>query len=385
MAQSSTPICRALVRSANALYLVNSDGTPQAHFAPPVSANQQVTLAPSGHVIAYVSNGSDQFNLAYDDGAIYSFPAMNPAPNSTPNTHDVSGLYNRASLMAVSWGYSDVIRLQKHVGKDGDRFEFYRFAGNSGHLIEAAVPSFGISCAASPKGRNVACVHGDDIELDGKVIFSSDSNISGSQVGSYLLGTGDSAAIDAMPGASVQVRSISNGITLRVTLPSGAWQDMRVIAGDNMSATFGDQQLLIRPTVPNPVSGKVTVNVFASAVSSIGLIGAIAWTPDGNSIVSLRRTQNGPELLMIAQGDTLAWKVVAQSSIGRYSDTNVLLFVSPTFIYYQGPSGAGLVPVSSDLSAGVQFGNPVPLPATMALKLDQTVTTLPVLAWSCAQ
>lgn len=385
-AESVSPACKALVRSRTGLYLVAADGVPADHFPPvEISPWSEVALSPSGSRIAFIPRSApDTFVVMDNKGRSLNFPADRPAPNSTRNSHDDPSFTSMAQLIGISWGSDGVIRLEKNLWKNASRFEFYRFAGRSNHLIQVARPDWGTTCVTSPVGGRVACLDENFIKVDGRTVFSADRSAASHLAGSITLGVGESAFIPGTSNLSVQVLSVSTQAALRVTFPTGYWSEEYVPVGVAMDvdADSGKTNLELVPSALDPASGKVTLNVFSTPSSSVGFVGGLMWLMDHGGIVTIRNNLGGPELILLASNAPNGLRVVASEHVDIADAPIFLSQVSAKELYYQSATQSGLVPLKIT-SSGVQFGKPLVFPQRATLKLGGLTLHLPALTWSC--
>lgn len=179
-------------------------------------------------------------------------------------------------MIGVAWATSDTVRLDKHIGKDTDRFEFYNVPHDlPPRLHRASPPAFGAVCALKPRSDDAACFQGNDVVLNSSIIYSDNGFADAVPMNSLTLTVGGSAPVKGFPGLRVQFISITAGITLRVTLPNGNWIQSRVRPGDFLTVQLEDQTLALLPTAP--INRTVKINVLSNNSGANVFGNALAW------------------------------------------------------------------------------------------------------------
>ncbi|MGH6857650.1 MAG: hypothetical protein ACRECP_08420 [Methylocella sp.] len=383
------PKCNALVQVTNDLYLVNDSGASLARFTTDGLPKLSASLAPDGHRVAFIpAAANNTFVVADYKLRKTSYPATisdrSGPDNSTSN----------ATLVGVTWATSDTVRLDKHIGKDTDRFEFYNVPDDlPPRLHRASPPGFGAVCVLKPRSDDVACLQGNDVVINSSIIYSDNLFADAVPMDSLTLAVGGSAPVKGFPGLRVQLKSISAGITLRVTLPNGNWIQSRVRPGDFLTVQLEDQTLALVPTAP--INGTVKITVLSNNSGANAFDNALAWQfsrsddddrDNGKSFAVIKDTAAGLSLAFLEPTKRGHWGVLAHAPLDLATPVNTMRFVTPTSLYFETSAEFGIVPVSlsrSDAGVALQAGSITELPNSLAVNVTGSPLTTPVLAWAC--
>jgi hypothetical protein len=371
--------CNALTEVGNDLYLVHPDGSLAARYTSNGLPKESVVITPTGSAVAFIpKNASNTFAIADTTGQTVSHKA---------------NLGNDSTLTALSWDREDVLRLDGHYGKETSVFTFQRVLPNLA-LQDMGTQVTGAICVLTPQGNEVACLQGTDFVVNNAIAYSINAFANEPQLDNLVLALGGSAAVKGIPGLTVQVTSLGNGITLHVALPSGNWIESRVGPNGSVSVPINEDQTIgLFPTIT--VSGAVNVAVFSRPTGPF-LNEALAWLPNyykGRSVTEgvavVENTEAGQSLTFLGEKPN-QWQVLAQGSLNVSDSVSSMHFIStlpnnqPPPLYFETASMFGLVSVDliSDNSV-LQIGPITTLLKTISTNITGKPVTAPILTWAC--
>jgi len=382
------PVCDALVQVANDLYLVDSDGASLARFTSDGLPKHSASLAPDGSMVAFIPDAAPStFTVADSKGGSNSYPAdkldKHHKSRAARGASDATG----GTFVGVAWATRDIVRLDWHVSPSSDRFEFYRVPRDlPSWLREAAGSSVGAVCAIASREDDVACIQGNDIVVDGKVVYSDSGFTGAPQQDSLTLPVGGSASVQGIPGLEVEVVSIASGITLRVTLPTGNWTESRVDPGDFLPVQLADQTLGFFPTVTDATNGIVKIVVLSSTTGQNVFNRAIAWRLRDRGIAVVQNSGAGPALTLLTPKGRSGWGVLGQAPMGVQAPVESMRFVTPRLLYFETQAQFGIVPaaiVRSSSGPVLQVGAIATLASSLTVNVTGTPISTPALTWAC--
>lgn len=387
-ARTEPPICRPLVRSSAGFFLISPRGFPAVAFPQvEIAPGSEVAVSPDGRRIAFIPKSSPSDFVVMDSaGRKLEFPAAQPSSSliHKPSTGAID--YANGPLLGIRWSTDNTIRLEKNAGKNAARFEFYKFAGKSNRLVEAAQPSYGVECAKSVAGKDVACVWAYSVEVNGRTVFSSGRSSKTHLIETTTLGVGDSASIDDTTGTHVQVMSTTGReMALRVSYATGNWDEQYISVGESMFVPDADGETLleIQPVALGSTNNKVTLQIYSTPLSAVGMGAGVTWVEGKRHIVTLRKNSGGMELLLLSPNAPNGWQAVAQMPFSVKDDSVFMDPISDDEIYYQSDMQDGLVSLRNIHNFWTGFENIRVLPQKASLILGQKTFKLPVLTWAC--
>jgi len=383
-----SPVCEALVQVGNDLYLVDGDGASLARFTSDGLPKHSASLAPDGGMVAFIPDAAPStFTVADRKGASNSYSADKLGQHHRSREARDASNATGGTFVGVAWATRDIVRLDFHVSPSSDRFEFYKVPKDlSSRLRAAADSSVGVACVIAPREDDVACIQGNDIVVDGKAVYSDNGFTGAPQQDSLTLPVGGSAPVQGIPGLEVEVVSITAGITLRVTLPTGNWTESRVDPGDFLPVQLADQTLGFFPTVTDATKGIVQIVVLSSTTGQTVFNRAIAWRLRDGGVAVVQNTGTGPALTFLSPKDRRGWGVLGQAPLGVQDPVESMRFVTPRLLYFETPGQFGIVPaaiVRSTSGPVLQVGAIATLPSSLTVNVTDTPVSTPALTWAC--
>jgi hypothetical protein len=369
-AGAAQPACRALVTLDEAAWLVSDHGVPLQRFALDGDGRRTPAMDPQGRRIAYLAAG--RLKVA------------------TTDTHQIitpraDGPLRKMLLeaTAVSFLPDGLLRLEHAVSPGSARFDFYRLDEASQTLQPVGKAAHGAICTLSQRFWQAACLHATDVLLDGKVIHSATGFDLSRPWQTLHMAPGESIATKTQgrdePVFRVQVTSLEDGVTLRVTNPLGQWQESR-LQDDVMTMTFSGQRYGFRPRLATHASGEVQVDVFRDETTGDPFDHAMAWLGDRLAIIQRHGANRSLVLLQPnPQDPTLPWQMhsVALPWSERVS---AMRLVAPDRLLLHTATRFALVQLDEAEGQGLALRIQQELPATLAV---QDHGTVPVLDWQC--
>lgn len=369
-AGAAPPACRALVNLDDAAWLVSDQGVLLQRFVMDGDAACTLALDPNSRRIAYLAAGrlvvattdTHQAIIPRDDGPL------------------------RKTLLeasAVSWLPDGLLRLKHAISPGSARFDFYRLDEASQTLQPVGKAAHGAVCTLSQRFWQAACLHATDVLLDGRVIHSATGFDLAHPWQTLHLAPGESAATKVQgqnePVFRVQVTSLEDGVTLRVTNPLGQWQESR-LQDDVMTMTFSGQRYGFKPRHVPEEPGDIHIDVFRDEATGEPFDRAMAWLGDrlaviqrhgaNRSLVLLQPDPQGPTLPWVARAVALPWSERV-SAMRMVAQGRLLLRTAARF---------ALVQLDETTGQGLALHVLQEWPATLDVQGHGTV---PVLDWQC--
>jgi hypothetical protein len=370
VAGPSPPACRALVTLNDTAWLVSDHGVPLQRFAMDADTPCTLSLDPQGRRIAYLAAG--RLKVVTTD-THYTI------------TPQAAGPLRKVLLeaSAVSFLPDGLLRLKHAVSPGSARFDFYRLDESTKTLQPVGKAAYGAICILSQRFWQAACLHTTDVLLDGRVIHSATGFDLSRPWQTLHMAPGESIATKAQgqdePVFRVQVTSLEDGVTLRVTNPLGQWQESR-LQGDVMTMTFSGQRYGFSPRLAPETPGEVHVDVFRDEATGDPFDHAITWLGDRLAVIQRHGANRSLVLLQPnPQDPTLPW--VARSVALPWSErVNAMRLIAPGRLLLHTGARFALVRLDEAEGQGLALRILQELPATLAVQGHGTV---PVLDWQC--
>ena len=369
-AGTSPHACRALVALDDAAWLVSDQGVPLQRFALDGDGRRTPAMDPQGRRIAYLAAG--RLKVATTD----THQTINPR---------AAGPLRKMLLeaTAVSWMTDGLLRLERPVSPSGAWFDFYRLDAASHTLQPVGKTAHGVVCTLSQRFWQAACLQATDVLLDGRVIHSATGFDLAQPWQTLHMAPGENIATKA-PGQDepvfrVQVTSLEDGVTLRVTNPLGQWQESR-LQGDVMIMAFSGLRYGFRPRHDPKAPGEVHVDVFRDETTGDPFDPALAWLGDRLAVIQRRSARRSLVLLQPnPQDPTLPWQ--ARSMALPWSEpVQSMRLVAPGRLLLHTAARFALVQLDETAGQGLVLHVLQELPATLDV---QDHGTMPVLDWQC--
>lgn len=361
--------CRALVEISNDLFLVEETGATTVRFTNDGVQKLFPALAPDGSKVAFGLTGApQQFRVVTASSQQGTFPAIDAADTAAA-----------VSLVGVAWSTSAILGLEKHLGPRANRFEFYQIPADlSSSLRQLTRPSVGEVCILLPTGKRVACLQGDRVAVNNKTQFSNDGFTGATQLDTVTIPLGVSVSTQGTPQFQVQVKSLVDGVLLRVTPPTGVWTESRVAKGEVFALPLDDQVFGFSPTDIDIIAGRVTVSVLKSLFGLQVFDQVLAGNRTSLALVQRRGTQ-ATLILMRGKkklGEALLPIPESLSSLRFLTDTTLLFATAQRF-------GTFTVAPPQPGTSQLQLGPISELPHTLTVNLPNGPVSATVLDWSC--
>ena len=367
---AAPPACRALVTLDDAPWLVSAQGVPLQRFAMDGDTAHTLSMDPQGRRIAYLAAG--RLVVATTDTRQMIMPRGEGPLRKT-----------LLEASAVSFLPDGLLRLKHAISPGSARFDFYRLDEASHTLQPVGKAAHGVVCALSQRLWQAACLHATDVLLDGRVIHSATGFDLAHPWQTLHMAPGESIATKA-PGQDepvfrVQVTSLEDGVTLRVTNPLGQWQESR-LQGDVMTMTFSGQRYGFRPRLAPETPGEVHVDVFRDEATGDPFDPALAWLGDRLAVIQSRGASRSLVLLQPnPQDPTLPW-VVRSVALPWSEPVQSMRLIAPDRLLLHTAARFALVRLDEAEGQGLALHVLQELPATLDVQEHGTV---PVLDWQC--
>jgi len=295
-AQIESQKCEALVQLQNDLWLVQQDGNPLSRLTNDGMSKFASAISPDGTRIGY-SWGSSGNNVRLVD-------------NNGGYLGDID-FSVRDAITDLKWINANLLRAAEHVAPTYSKYYFVNVPTDSdfSRKLRQVAQAEGSNCTLSSIHRKVACVQGDTITINNKIIYYVPDKFTAKTVLQTLnidLGAAIITATD--PSFKLEVKEIyDKTVALKVTSPDGLWKLEYVRIGDTMPVTVvgydsaGGRPSIygFTPTIDNKKSGFVTVKVSKSTTGSFYFEGDIAWDLHGRHIAAVEANDAGQRSLLI--------------------------------------------------------------------------------------
>jgi hypothetical protein len=279
--------CRALIENRNDFWLVQANGSVISRITSDGFLKPAAALQPGGQLVAYSTQDPSR-ELVLSD--------------ATGRVLDQAGINAGEPVVELKWTTAGALRAAVHQSPSHSQHHFFTLMpGNrlSRTMTEGAA---GADCATSPAGRQIACVVGDAVTLDGKEIyFAAGPFESRAIVQTATVGLGSSVSIAATPVLRVEFKEqTANSVTLRVTTPDNQWQQQRVPTGRSMPVMTGEGTGAIgiepvRTTDPSTIK----LVVMKSDTGYARFAGNLAWDPSGQRMAVVESNDAGQSTLVL--------------------------------------------------------------------------------------
>lgn len=369
-AGAAPPACRALVTLDEAAWLVSDHGVPLQRFAMDEDAPCTLSLDPQGRRIAYLAAG--RLKVATTDTHQMIIPRAD-------------GPLRKMLLeaTAVSFLPDGLLRLEHPVSPSNARFDFYRLDEASKTLQPMGKPAHGTICTFSQRFWQTACLQATDVQLDDRVIHSATGFDLSHPWQTLHMAPGESIATKAHgqdePVFRVQVTSLEDGVTLRVTNPLGQWQESR-LQDDVMTMPFSGQRYGFRPRHVPEAPSEVQVDVFRDEATGDPFDHAMAWLGDRLAVIQRHGASRSLVLLQPnPQDPALPWQVHSVT-LPWFEPVSAMRLVAPDRLLLHTAARFALVQLDEAEGQGLALRILQELPATLAV---QDHGTVPVLDWQC--
>lgn len=404
--------CYALVPAADALQLVTPNGKVLANFPTGGASADFATLSPKADKVAYASGESAKtIEVVNQFGQQGSFPL-----NASNDTDELAYEKVMGYLMELAWNSDNVLRVTRFGGKDFPLFEFRRIPEDlspPAPLIKKASTSD--NCVLKGDGEQLACIARDGAVYlggggsSGQSIFVVSAFDGVKPQESFTLGVGQSATTTTTELAyKLTLKKIDkNGITIRITTPSGYWEQSLLSSGNY---DFGapapyEYEYDFSVTLINKKPAQVRVDVTKSKSNfpknpfDLGL----TWQPHGEGLLFIQQTKTQTFLDLIqpgrgrvnghpAKGQGAQWHLAAQVPISAPSAVQSMRFLTPTLLLMDtgSPEGPSYSEATIHIANGQENGKPSltvgtvkSLPAKIAVTTNGKTIQASVLDWSC--
>lgn len=407
------PNCNAFVSTGNIFYLVTPAGKVITQFAPNVGSVTNAVIAPDGRKMAYLaaSSGTNAYafhvmNTQGQQGTFSTVPMRRGTKEDDTQNSPIEGL---------SWNSNNVLRVTKFVGKNMERFEFYRIPRSlNWRAPMAARPAIADNCILKHHGDWVACINGDAVYVGSGIRNQQAAfQVTGFKgikpEESFPLGIGDSITTQGTtPSYTVTLENINkNGIYLSVTPPSG---NEAVVKSGNFTVNFpvqGYPTYGFFATIVNHKSNLVRIDVVKNDSPGDIFDPALAWLPHGEGLILIRRKGSTASLYLIqpgrdrvtwhpAFGHGPQWHLVAQTSVSLPETIDSMRFATPSMLLLK--TGSALngyqfseLPITitngyhhwNHKQPSLTVGSMTSLPTMMSVTMNGGALKANVLGWSC--
>ncbi len=398
MGQTAAPVCNALVNAPTGLDLVSTSGAIMVQFMTGSDAVNSASIAPDEDAVVFIpADNGRAFTVVREDGASTTTVVPPPPPSSL------------AALIGVTWDSDSVVRTQNHEGQLENSFQFFRTRSRTTRFPGVEAPSgVGQACAMQIEEGAIACVDGNSVSVTfarggprswtraqtvyTEKIFSPEY---ASQLAAFPLTVGSAVTTQTVPSFTVQLVSVSAGITLQIETPTGQGLQERTDNGSAIAFQIGDELYGIIPTITDARKGIAQVAIVKSGFTDAVFDPAIAWQDDEH-VMLVERMPNGPQLRLIR---TIGAPLRPPSApIGVSDRVQSMRLVSEerrqgvrtALLVFRTTAGFGYVPVSvseSDMSPlhpeTVQVGPVTNLPNAVTVEFPSGSASEAVLDWSC--
>jgi hypothetical protein len=191
------------------------------------------------------------------------------------------------------------------------------------------------------------------------------------------------------PQFQIQVTSIVQGITLRITLPGGNWTQSRVDPGDFLAVPFEDEVFNFFPSVANSTDGDVKVDIFKGAPTTDPTARGISWRRDQDSVGVLERSDHQTKLVLLHKKlFQPSFYKLAEYVLNINESVSAIRFTGHSTLAFETDKRFGEIEFER-VSQGwfdptvLKFGRTVTLPKSLNVDVGTGPAARKVYDWSC--
>jgi hypothetical protein len=365
------PVCDALVNSNNQLYLVAANGTLISQFPTDNQDKSSISFAPDGSKVAYISAASpDVFTVTDTAGHIVTYPVKKSA---------------QGPFTGISWDSPSVLKVQYHASPDNNVFQFFSVPATVTHpLRPIGAPVGGANCAAQTGNDNqIACISENKLVRGKKILVDQDPLASGNVAvfASATMTVGTTFITQTIPSFQVRVLSITDGVTLQITLPDGSWAQSSIPTGSALPVNWDDNIYGFTPISIDSGKAQVTIKMTKTNGQANVFDRALTWSPS-NDIAVVTHGVAGAQLLVVKPSGNQAPMVADLGPIEQVTSMN---YNTPNLLMLRTRSRFIPVPVNSfnGSTSSLQTGTLGNLPTKIDVTLPGGVTSASVEGWAC--
>jgi hypothetical protein len=379
-AHAQTPSsCRLLVESQNDFWLVRPDGSVISRITSDGQLKPAAALQPSGNLVAYsTQDRARDMVLADATGRVVG-------QTSSGADEPVTGL---------RWIAGDILRADIHDGPTTSQFQFFRLQPGNRLVRDPQDIARGAACATSPDGRQLGCLAGDTLTLNGRdVYYATDPFDSSTIAQSANLTLGSSLITATAPALQVDFKQqTANSVTLRVATPDHQWQEQRVPVGRTMPVNTGNAAVIglepVRTTDPNTI--KLVVKTSNTGYARFE--GGLAWSPNGARIAAVEANDAGRRTLLLLDRQMGLAAIQGQGGIDARlvlpiaGPIGAIRYPANTAIRVEGEREAVeyTVPATGKVQSPSYVVKPLPILAhALSLALNGSTVNATVRDWTC--
>lgn len=286
-AHAQTPSsCRLLIENRNDLWLVRSDGSVISRITTDGQLKPAAALQPGGNLVVY-STQDPARDVVLSDGSGRVLSQVSSGADDV--------------VVGLNWTASDFLRVDVHDGPATSQFQFFSLQPGNRLVRTPLNTARGAACAASPDGKQLACIGGDALTLDGRDIYYATGPFDSSTVAqSANLALGSSLITTTQPALQVNFKQqTASSVTLRVTTPDHQSQEQRVPAGGTMPVTTDDIAVVGLEPVRTADPNTIKLIVKKSITGYTRFEGGLAWSPNKARVAAVEANDAGQRILLL--------------------------------------------------------------------------------------
>lgn len=371
--------CQALVSVKNDLWLVNEDGSASHRLTTDGKQKLAAAISSTGSLVAYNTNTTSNGPITIIDTQGRFVAEINP--------------FTRDAITGLTWIYPDILRAQEHRSPYSSIFHFLKIQGGS--VSSMLMPSAnGSSCALSPSDKKMACIQGDTISTNNKVIYYASNPFSSVvDIQTLSVPSGSIVTTSTSPSFSIEAKKVSEQIvSLKVTTSDGSSREEMVRVGDTMPLLHaeGGGAAAVYGFYPSLATLKeaIAVRVVRSKIGKISFEGGIAWDNIGQRLAVVETNELGRKFLILLNADSAAIAkenvVLFRKELPLAGSIQSIQFTSENKLRVTGSYKIFEQGLSTDkraLSGGYTL---IPaLPERLAVSVNSTSLLADVYGWSC--
>jgi len=325
-----------------------------------------LAIAKDGSKIAYVSSTDAQ---ALNIVSIQNFATRFDIPQSA---RPISG---------VEWMSPNIVRIERHLGRDGSEFTFYRLSDQSGAAIPIGETQIAVDCVISTSNEQIACIDAArEVSVAGSVIFKIPAEAISRPLNDASVAVGSFAESPSIPGVSVEYRGVKLGaadlvfhvsdqeFAPEVGLSSGQEFEARDPAGDVFYVTpdFGADM------------SNITLHFRMGDADSDISSAALAESNDGEKITIVR----GKYAATLELSTPLGWQIASSGHLPSDTKALAMRFSSPYDLIIKGAEDFFRL-TTSDYKVPAAPSTPVVLPKMINVAGDGSSTKMRSMDMAC--
>ncbi|MCH7342744.1 hypothetical protein LZ017_05045 [Pelomonas sp. CA6] len=361
--------CAALVEGNGKLYATTSDGKILNQFPTNARDKSNISLSPDFKKVSFQSTTEPQYLSIINAAGVSS------------KIYIAGNMYS--NLFESTWDSEDLLQIRHRYGHIQDKFSFiYVDEAPSLHIKPSHIRTDSAACQAHGRPVSIACITEGVVEINSERIYTPNKFAQGKSrtLAVHKIHVGTGIYTQTAPSFHIELISIKDGITLKLSSPTGYSSTSRINEGEVFDIPLGDDIYGVTAKVLDSRTGIVEAKLLKSGYNSTIAETAIAWKGKGK-VVIFERLHSGDSLVII---NTTYPHQHTKFPASLPMSISYMKFISPSKIFFKGsPDEFTLGTINLNNSNGNVIESIEVLPRLLAVKSEDEPLPLPVLDWVC--